>query len=233
MKKKFNDVYLAKASALAEKMSLEPQGNAGLSIQAKEGSLEILVYDQIGGYYGVEAKPVVSAIRGFKGKDISVRLNSPGGDVFAGLAIYNALADFEGQVNIFVDGMAASIASVIAMASTDKPVLGKGARLMIHNAWTFVAGDHNDMREMASVLESVSNDLAQIYSDFSGKDIEEVKAKMDAETYFSATEAEEFGLGVQAKEPEQKGETQKSRAQLGRTLLSLKLANIANKISQQ
>jgi len=126
-------------------------------------------------------------------KDLDVFIFSPGGDVFAGFAIYNILNRFEGNITVHVDGLAASIATVIAMAG-DKIVIPENASFMIHNAWTFAAGNKNDLREMADQLEMIDGQIVDIYATRTGKDKDEIIALMDAETWMTGAEAVENGF---------------------------------------
>lgn len=153
---------------------------------------EILLYDEIG-FWGVTAKDFVLALAGVGDGEIIVRINSPGGDVFDGLAIYNALKARSSAVHVVVDGIAASAASFIAMAGTDI-TMAEQSMLMIHNAWGIVIGDRNDMLETAGIMEKVDGQLAAIYAARSGKPVAEIAAMLDAETWFTSTEAKDAGL---------------------------------------
>jgi HK97 family phage prohead protease len=171
------------------------------------GDLELLVYDDIGENFwtggGVTAKMVRQAIDAageFNG--IVVRINSPGGDAFEGVAIFNVLRAHKKPVTTYVDGLAASAASVIAMAG-DKRIMGVNTMMMIHNASSIVYGDHNEMRQMADVLEKISDSIGMTYVARSGKTAEEVKALMDAESWMSAQDCMDNGFctGVETLEP--------------------------------
>ena len=152
---------------------------------------EILIYDVIGADMfgeGVTAKGVLAALADANGGDVRVRVNSPGGDVFEGLAIYNALKAHPGNVTVEVDGLAASAASVIAMAG-DTVTMHEGTLLMIHNASTIGFGDRREMAATAATLGKVDAQLAAIYARVSGATVEACAAMMDAETWFDAGEA--------------------------------------------
>jgi ATP-dependent Clp protease protease subunit len=159
----------------------------------------ISIYDQIGEDWwtgeGVTAKRIAGALRSIGENDVTVNINSPGGDMFEGLAIYNLLAEHPGAINVRVMGIAASAASVIAMAG-DKIEMGLGSFLMIHNAWGMVVGNQNDMREASEIFGQFDSAMADIYTHRTGMDKDEVASLMDAETYMTATEAVEKGFAT-------------------------------------
>lgn len=165
-----------------------------LSVKAAvaDAPAEILLYDEIG-FWGVTAKDFVLALAQVGDGPITLRINSPGGDVFDGLAIYNALRARKEPVNVVIDGLAASAASFIAMAGTTV-AMNEASMMMIHNAWGKVCGDRNDMLEMAAVMEKIDGQLASIYAGKTGKDAKDVGAMMDAETWFTAIEAKDAGF---------------------------------------
>jgi ATP-dependent protease ClpP protease subunit len=164
-----------------------------IKVQARgPGQAEILIYDPIGGGFfgdGVTAKRFVDDLEGLGDvRDILVRINSPGGEVFDGFAIFNALKNHPAQVHVQIDGLAASIASVIAM-SGDLITVGDGAMLMIHDPWSLAMGDADDMRAAADMLDKVKVGIAQAYVNRTGLDAAEIDAMMTAETWFTADEA--------------------------------------------
>lgn len=124
---------------------------------------------------------------------INVRINSPGGDVFMGIAIYNALARFPGQVIVDVDALAASIASIIALAG--RPLrMAKNAQLMIHRAWTFAMGNAKDLTKIAGTLEQVDGILADTYQEKTEQTREQIVSWLDEETWFTAEAAKAAGF---------------------------------------
>ncbi len=159
---------------------------------AADAATEILLYDEIG-YWGITAKEFVLALARVGDGPVSVRINSPGGDTFEGMAIYNALKARTAPVTVTVDGLAASAASLIAMAATDLR-MAEASLMMIHNCWGFCVGNRNDMLEMAAVQEKIDGVMAAIYAGRSGKSTDEIAALMDAETWFTSTEAKAAGL---------------------------------------
>jgi ATP-dependent Clp endopeptidase proteolytic subunit ClpP len=159
---------------------------------ADSGVAEVLIYSEIG-YYGVDAKSFAQAMAGVTAPKIVVRINSPGGDVFDGLAIFNTLKAHPAKVETVVDGLAASAASFIMLAG-DTVRMNENSIAMIHSAWALGIGNAADLRELAATLDKVDGQLANIYQKKSGKDLEEISAAMSAETWFTAEEAKDFGL---------------------------------------
>ncbi|HGL6495432.1 TPA: head maturation protease, ClpP-related [Enterobacter hormaechei] len=156
----------------------------------------ISVFDVIGQDYwgeGVTAKRIAGALRAMNGADVTVNINSPGGDMFEGLAIYNLLREYEGLVTVKVLGIAASAASIIAMAGDDIQI-GRGAFLMIHNCWVYAMGNRHDFAELAQSLEPFDNAMADIYAARSGLDMAAVQKLMDAESYIGGSDAVAKGL---------------------------------------
>lgn len=152
------------------------------------------IFDEIGGWwFGIDAADFIRELREITTARIELHINSPGGDVFDGVAIYNALLDHSARVEVQVDALAASIASVIAMAG-DEIVMTKPATMMIHDAWGMAIGNAGDMREMADLLDKLSNTIAEVYADRAGGDIDEWRDRMLAESWFNASEAVEVGL---------------------------------------
>ncbi len=127
---------------------------------------EITIYDTIGkGFFeeGITAETVLDDLNALGDvTDIDVRINSPGGNVWDGMAIYNLLTSHLAQVHVYIDGLAASIASVIAMAG-DKITMGQGAAMMIHSPHALFAGNADEMRNMAETLDTVERGMLDIY----------------------------------------------------------------------
>lgn len=147
--------------------------------------MAIDLFGEVG--WEITAKDVRTQLDG--AGDVDVFLNSPGGDVYEGLAVMNALRAHEGAVTIFIEGMAASIASVIAVGGADRVVARPHAELMLHHAWAGSLGNADEMRKSAENLERISANLADIYADKTGMSSDEVLDLMSAETWFSASEA--------------------------------------------
>lgn len=156
----------------------------------------IYLHGVVGGdWFGDGATPenVVRDIQDFTGSTLNVRINSPGGAVFDGIAIANALRAHPANVTIYVDGLAASIASVIAV-SGDKTVMMPNTQMMIHNASGVCFGMASDMRKAADMLDSVTGNIADAYTDRAGGERADWLARMEAETWYTAAEAVAAGL---------------------------------------
>lgn len=153
---------------------------------------DVFIYDQIGEDWwtgeGVTSKSFIADLNGIKARSINLHVNSPGGSVFDGLAIANALQRHPAHVTTYVDGLAASIASVIALAG-DRIVMAENAMFMIHNPSGGVQGTSEDMRKMADVLDKIRDTLVNTYEARTGAAREDIIAALDAETWFSADEA--------------------------------------------
>lgn len=158
---------------------------------AREGDNSISIFDVIGADYwgeGVTASRIAGALRSLNGADVTVNINSPGGDMFEGLAIYNLLREYDGKVTVKVLGLAASAASIIAMAGDDVQI-GRGAFLMIHNCWVYAMGNRHDLAQIATDMEPFDKAMSDIYQARSGLDAAIVNAMMDGETYIGGSEA--------------------------------------------
>lgn len=153
---------------------------------------EILIYGEIGG--DVVASSVVSELKGLDADELIVRVNSPGGDVYEGLAIMNALRSHPATVTAVVEGLAASAASFIAVGGADRVVMRPTAELMIHEAMSFIGGNAAEMSRVVDDLDRISANLSTVYAERSGGDPAEWRERMKAETWFSAEEAVAAGL---------------------------------------
>jgi ATP-dependent protease ClpP protease subunit len=170
-----------------------------------ETDTEVWIYDEIG-MWGVSAQDFARELQEVDSETITLRLNSPGGEVYDGIAIMNALIDHKAKVTVKVDALAASIASVIAMAG-DSVVMGSHSEFMIHDASTIAMGNAADIREIADMLDRVSENIAQVYAERAGGKAEDWRALMLAETWFSADEAVAAGLADKvAPKPQKRGE---------------------------
>lgn len=154
----------------------------------------LYIYDVIDAYWGVSAQSVVDAVNAASDADtLNVYINSPGGDVFEGRAIMAAISRFKGNTVAHIDSLCASAATSIALACGEVR-MSEGAFFMIHNASALVWGDKSEMRETADLLEKVEGAIVNDYTKKTGKDDDQVRAWMDAETWFSAAEALENGF---------------------------------------
>ncbi|WP_105638847.1 head maturation protease, ClpP-related [Cronobacter dublinensis] len=163
---------------------------------ARDGDNSISIFDVIGADYwgeGVTASRIAGALRSLNGEDVTVNINSPGGDMFEGLAIYNLLREYDGKVTVKVLGLAASAASIIAMAG-DEVQIGRGAFLMIHNCWVYAMGNRHDLAQIATDMAPFDKAMSDIYQARSGLDAATVDKMMDGETYIGGSEAVEKGF---------------------------------------
>ncbi len=170
---------------------------AGFSIRAKGNKhAEVLIYEDVGeGWFGgISAKRFGDDLKALGDlQTIDVRINSYGGDVFDGLAIYNTLVQHKAKVTTHVDGVAASIASIIAMAGAEIHI-AENAWIMIHDAWGMAVGNAAEMRRQADLLESVSAKLADVYVSRTGQSAAAVRQMMADETWLSAGDAIDKGF---------------------------------------
>jgi ATP-dependent Clp protease protease subunit len=161
---------------------------------------EIVVYDEIGAF-GIPAKAFLDELKALGPiAELTVRINSPGGSVFDGVAIYNALKRHDAAITVWIDGIAASIASMIAMAG-DEIVMPENAMLVLHDPSGLVAGTAADMRAMAEALDRMKAGMVAAYRDKSGRDDAEIEALMREETWLSAQEALDLGLADRVEAP--------------------------------
>lgn len=163
---------------------------------AQSGDNSISIYDSIGENWegtGVTSKRISAALRSIGEKDVVVNINSPGGDFFEGVAIYNLLREHRGKVTVQVMGLAASAASVIAMAG-DEILMGDGSFLMIHNAWAVAIGNRHDMADAAKLLEPFDAAMASVYAARAGITTSEAARMMDDETWIGAAQAVDDGF---------------------------------------
>ena len=164
------------------------------AIQSSEdGSApEVHIYDEIGGY-GVGAKEFIAELKQHSGNRIHLRINSVGGSVTEGLAIANAIKRHKGGVTAHVDGLAASMATVIAV-SADETVMADNGIFMVHEPWSVGQGTADDLRAEADVLDKMKKSLVRSYTKKTGMDDEEVEELMRAETWMNAQEALAYGF---------------------------------------
>lgn len=161
-------------------------------IQNRADHAEVLIYDEIG-EWGVTAQDFVRELQALDVRSILLRINSPGGSVFDGIAIYNALRNHSATVETIVDGLAASAASFILQAG-DTRTAERTGQVMIHDAHGVALGNAGTMREMADLLDKASDNIASIYAERSGMTAEHWREEMRAERWYSSEEALAAGL---------------------------------------
>lgn len=171
---------------------------------ATDESADVYIYDVVGdSWIGTDAGSFVKQLNALSSKKINLRINSPGGSVFDGMAIYNALARHPAEVTTYIDGIAASIASVIALAGK-KIVIAENAMMMIHDPSAFAMGRAEELRKTADVLDQIKETIINTYATRTGMEREKIAQMMADETWFTAEEAiahklaDESAAGVKA-----------------------------------
>jgi ATP-dependent protease ClpP protease subunit len=185
-------------SALTKPQVFDRWSEDAAGIRALAGGDNVItMFETIGEDYwsggGVTAKRVASQLRAIGDRPVEVQINSPGGDMFEGIAVYNVLREHPQPVTVKVMGMAASAASIIAMAG-DTIEIGAASFLMIHNCWVLAIGNRHDMRETADFLEPFDAAMVEVYAARSGQDPKAIAKWMDAETFMSGSQAIERGF---------------------------------------
>jgi len=170
---------------------------AAMPVAAATDDSTITMFEVIGEDWwtggGVTAKRISAALRSIGERDVTVKINSPGGDMFEGIAIYNLLRGHPAKVTVEVLGWAASAASIIAMAG-DEIRMGLGTFMMVHNAWGVVVGNRHDMREGADLFDGFDAAIADIYEARTGTARAEIVKLMDAETFMGPSDAVKNGF---------------------------------------
>lgn len=183
------------------KMSGPVNQKSWFRMQAKEDqTADIYIYDEIGGW-GISARRFTEDLISLGNlSHINLHIHSPGGEVFDGIAIYNQLKNHSSTITVYIDGLAASMASVIAMVG-DTVIMPKNAMMMIHKPWGVSWGDANDMREYADLLDKLENVLIPAYVAKTGKTTEEITAMLEQETWLDGDECVEHGFADKVIEP--------------------------------
>jgi ATP-dependent Clp endopeptidase proteolytic subunit ClpP len=163
------------------------------NIQNKAGeTADIYIFDEIG-TYGVTAQDFISEIKGLKDMPINLRINSLGGDVFDGMAMYNVIKRREAKTTVYIEGIAASIATIIALGA-DEVIMAENSLFMIHNAWGGTSGEAKDMRKTAETLDKITSELTDIYVKKTGLSYDTLADMMDEESWLNAQEAFDLGF---------------------------------------
>lgn len=199
---------------------------------AADPATSITIYDQIGEDWwtgeGTTAKRISGALRAIGDNHATVYINSPGGDVFEGLAIYNLLREHKAGVTVKVVGVAASAAAIIAMAG-NRVEVGRAGFLMVHNSWTVAAGNRHDFRETADWLEPFDKTQADIFAAKTGDSPEAIAKMLDAETWMGGQEAVDLGFadGLLPADEVTQGEEPASAATVRRLENSLRASGMS------
>lgn len=186
------------AAKQREQLGIEARSWYRITDQAADSDeAEILLYDEIGGWWGCTADEFIAELREVSAPNIRVRINSPGGSVFEGIAIANALRSHPANVTVQVDSLAASIASVITMAG-DRVEMAPNSMLMVHDASGLCIGNAVDMAEMGELLDLISNNIADAYAARAGGTREQWREAMRAESWYLPGDAVDAGLADEA-----------------------------------
>ena len=172
--------------------------NPAIQAAVENTSETITIYGVIGeDWYGegVTVKRIDAALRAIGDREVTVYINSPGGDMFEGIAIYNRLREHSQKVTTKVLGMAASAASIIYLAGVERQV-ASSAFLMIHNCWTFLSGNRHYLRDVSDDMEEFDAAMADLYAETSGQSVEDMAELMDDETFIRGKRAVELGLAT-------------------------------------
>lgn len=172
---------------------LENKKEAPFYLIKNESVPTIYVYDVISENWGVSARQFSDDLNKIDAPEIHLRINSPGGDVFAAKAMVQQMLNHKAKIIAFIDGLAASAATTLANGA-DEVRMADGGQYMIHNAWSFCGGDHRDMEKMSELLKTISADIAKDYAKKTGKTVKQIQDWMDDETWFTAEKALENGF---------------------------------------
>ena len=203
------------------------EGAPAIRVEAAADVAHIYVYDVIDAWWGANAVGLIQALAAAGDKPVRLHINSPGGDVFEALAMSAAIAAHTQPVHAHVEGLAASAATGLALACADV-AMTEGSLFMIHNSWTLGYGDKTELRATADLLEKVDIGIAATYTKRTGASAEQVNAWMDAETWFTAAEAQAAGF-IQAIES---ASQQDASAQAGAARWNLSAYAHAPKLEQ-
>jgi len=181
---------------MVKKMEL-PKINKRFEVfnQAESNEADMFLYGSIGsGWFAdISSKDVKAKLDSINAKTINVHINSPGGDVFESIAIHNLLKNHKASINVYIDGLAASGASVIAMAA-DKIIMPRNTMMMIHRAWTFAYGNAAELRKIANDLEKIDTAVTESYTSRFVGERSELERLLDEETWLTAAECKALGF---------------------------------------
>ena len=163
-----------------------------IKAESSTDAVDVYIFDEVG-TFGINAKSFIEEIKAYKGQPMDLHLNCVGGDVFEGMAIYNVIKKRKAKTTVYIEGIAASMGSVIALAA-DEVVMAENSLFMIHNAFGGAMGEADEMRKTAAVLDKISNEIADIYTKKTNLPFGRIKEMMDEETWLNADEAFELGF---------------------------------------
>jgi ATP-dependent Clp protease protease subunit len=188
----FNGIEIPSGLRDARRPFFNRANGRAFEMKAADDVTELVLYDEISDW-GISAKEFRKMLATVTTPTIVLKINSPGGNVFDGIAIHNDLADHAAEVHVEVTGLAASAASIVAMAG-DKITVAKNAFLMIHNAWTVAVGDRRAFADVAATLGQIDDVLAKTYVERSGQKLSDIVTMMNDETWLNGDEAVAAGL---------------------------------------
>ncbi|KAA8692024.1 ATP-dependent Clp protease proteolytic subunit [Pseudomonas caricapapayae] len=200
--------------------------NPAIKAAVESTSDTITIYGVIGqDWYGegVTVSRIDAALRSIGDKPVTVYINSPGGDMFEGLAIYNRLREHSQAITTKVLGLAASAASVIYMAGAKREVASSGF-LMIHNCWTLAVGNRHDLRDVANTMEEFDAAMADLYAEGSGQAVADIAEMMDDETFIRGRRAVELGFATAVLSSDEITEREDEQAQQSNALKAMDIA---------
>ncbi|RXU01570.1 peptidase [Pseudomonas syringae] len=200
--------------------------NPAIKAAVESSSDTITIYGVIGqDWYGegVTVSRIDAALRSIGDKPVTVYINSPGGDMFEGLAIYNRLREHSQAITTKVLGLAASAASVIYMAGAKREVASSGF-LMIHNCWTLAVGNRHDLRDVANTMEEFDAAMADLYSEGSGQAVADIAEMMDDETFIRGRRAVELGFATAVLSSDEITEREDEQSQQSNALKAMDIA---------
>lgn len=160
---------------------------------------DVYLFNDIG-TFGITAQSFIDEIKEYDNQELNIHINSLGGQVFEGMAIYSIIQRRKAKTTVYIEGIAASIASVIALAA-DEVIMSENSLLMIHNAWGGTQGDAKDMRKQADVLDKITNEIAEVYVKKTKMPYNEIIEMMNEETWLTAEEAVALGFVDSISEP--------------------------------
>lgn len=160
---------------------------------------DVYLFNDIG-TFGITAQSFIDEIKEYENKELNIHINSLGGEVFEGMAIYSIIQRRKAKTTVYIEGIAASIASVIALAA-DEVIMSENSLLMIHNAWGGTQGDAKDMRKQADVLDKITNEIAEVYVKKTRMPYSQIEEMMNEETWLTAEEAVALGFVDSISEP--------------------------------
>lgn len=203
-----------------------------ITVKAEAESTHVYLYDAIGGWWGVEAKDFIRTLNEIETASIVLHINSPGGDVFDARAIATAIKQHSSTITAQIDGLCASAATYVSAACSSVS-MADGGFYMIHEGWTMALGNKRDMTKTADLLQKVDDSILNDYEKKTGQSRDQLASWMEAETWFSAAEAKEYGFIDSVIEDDDKATENSSRWNLSAYANAPKMKVTDNKTSEE